>query len=198
MLPPDPGPKPERVNLKPDCMVYEIAGFIVKEAAACAKILEAFQGTQLYREAYPTGDYSTKYLNPLMPGDYNLPKIETKSIHSAEQWDKIKEQWEQSNAATVQWEAINKVYQKALKERAATSNSVWDQIRDARSDSYNREQLRLEFARYLDLAEGNRSIAYRFLEKAKGTELADFPELQGEFCPPVCGIDLATQDSGDE
>jgi hypothetical protein len=198
MLPPDPGPKPQRVEMNPDCRVYEIAGFMVKEADAAAKILEAFQGAQLYREAYPSGDYSTKYLNPLLAGDYNLPKIETKQIHSAEQWDQIKGSWEQSKAATTQWDSINTLYQKALKERAATSDSVWEQIRNARSDRYSRNQLREEFARYLDLADGNRGIAYRFLEKAKSTALADFPELQEEFCPPVCGIDLAEQDSGDE
>lgn len=181
MLPPAPGPMPTKTMLEPDANVFEVAGFLTMDSAHASRILDAFNSGILYKESCPGSDYNTKYLEPLTADKYGKPKIETKTVHSAEQWDKIKDSHQAFAGNKADWEKINKVYQEALKGRATISDDVWQQIRDARGHSYEREQIRAEYSRYLELAEGNRQIALNFLTKVK--DLTEFPDLQAEFAP---------------
>lgn len=183
MLPPSPGPMPQKEIPEPDATVFEIAGFFTMDGEHAARILAAFNSGPLFKESYSGSDYNTKYLEPLNADKYNKPKIETKTSHSPEQWDKIKDLVTAYNSEKSEWDTIHKTYSAALKERAAITKDVYERIREARQRSYDRDCLRNEFARYLELAENNRQIALNFLEKVK--DLSDFPELRDEFCPQV-------------
>lgn len=181
MLPPVPGACPVKVTPAPDANVFEVAGFLTMDSTHATRILDAFNSGELYKESYPGSDYGTKYLTPMSNDQYSKPKIETKTVHSAEQWDKIKDSHQAFVGEKAAWDKINKTYQEALKGRSSISEDVWQQIRDAREHSYDRERLREEFGRYLVLAEGNKQIALNFLEKVK--DLSDFPDLILEFTP---------------
>lgn len=183
MLPAHPGPEPNRVDLKPDATAYEIAGIFTLNADHAAKILEAINLGQIYKESYPGGDYNTKYLTPLLQGDYSMPKIESKIRHSAEQWDKIKGPYKEYTARKSVWEKLNKEYQGAITSRASINKNCWEFVLEARDHASQREVFRQEFKIYLDLAEGNPQIAFGFLTKVK--DLSDFPELKEEFCPSI-------------
>jgi len=148
------------------------------DAEHAGRILAAMITGPLY-----SMEYGEKNLKPLKEGGYSFPEIKVKKAHSPEQWDRIKESVQAFETSKKEWEAINKVYQNAVKERQSIINAVRDAISDARDNNYSREQLRSEFARYLVLAEDNRHIALNFLEKTKGSTLDQFPELREEFCP---------------
>lgn len=181
MLPPAPGAKPSIAMAEPDAQVFEIAGIFTMDSEHAIRILDAFNSGALYMESYPGSDYNTKYLEPLTSDKYGKPKIETKNIHSPEQWDKIKAEYAQISGKLKEWEKIDKEYSSALKERTSITDDVYGAILEARQHSYNRDCIRADFARYLELAEGNQRIALNFLEKVK--DLSDFPELKTEFRP---------------
>ena len=189
MLPPPPGEKPAKKMLKPDAQVFEIGGFLTRSAEHAARILMAFNSDQLYKERYPGNDYSTKYLEPIDSDRFDMPKVETKTYHSAEQWEGIKDSHKEYAAVQNAWDKIDKEYQNALKNRKKITDAVWEKISEARDRAYNRDRLREEYAKYLVLAEGNRQIALNFLKKVK--DLSDFPELTEEFCPPMIEMEVA-------
>lgn len=181
MLPPSPGPEPKKVTAAPDVTLYQIAGQNTLDHDHAKRILDACNSAPLFETSNPRNDYQTVYLTPLTEKSYNRPKIETSSAHSPEQWDKIKNDFTSFSERKDEWDAINKVYQAAVKERQQITDDVYSKISDARRHAYEREQLRLEFNRYLELAEGSKSIALKFLLKVKS--LNDFPELMEEFEP---------------
>lgn len=181
MLPPDPGPVPSLPELQADTQCYEVSDVLVADPDHAARILSAIMSGPLYKTEYPRNNYELRYLVPLGQGDYNYPKIKPVQYISPELWDKHKEHVTSLSVRKGEWDALKKAYDAAYKERDAIVKDVYERISDARQHAYDREQLRTEFTRYLELAEGNRSIALKFLEKVK--DLDKFPELRGEFCP---------------
>ena len=180
MLPPSPGPKPTNELPDKDATVYDVAGCLTLDKDHAAKILEAMTGGRLWSEGYEGRSYDVKFLQPISSSDYHYPKITTRTIYSIERWNEIKDRVSKHTATLQAWEAKDKEYTKAAKERCAIHDRVWNCVADAREHAEQREQLRREFARYLELAEGNRHIALNFLQKAKSLE--EFPELVEEFC----------------
>lgn len=180
MLPPDPGPKPTMDIPKPDIQAYGVMGFYVLDPEHAGRILTALNSGTLYNEEYGRG--STKYLSPISNGSYHAPKIDAKMFHSVELWDSIKGEQTAFAEQEKEWEIRKKIYDKAAEERSQHTEAVWEHVGNLRSHAWQREQLRNEFKRYLDLAEDNNKIALAFLKKVK--DLSDFPELEEEFCPP--------------
>jgi len=183
MLPPDPGPKPTKDIPKPDAQAYAVAGFYVTDAEHAGRILAALNSGTLYATEYGRSS-SIRYLSPITNDSYQTPKMELKAFHSAELWDSIKDDQSAFGELEKEWERRKKEYNKAVEERSKLTESVWEHVGDLRSHAWQREQIRDEFKRYLDLAENNNKIALAFLKKVK--DLSDFPELEEEFCPPQC------------
>ena len=188
MLPPSPGPEPAKVTASPDATLYKVAGQNTLSSDHATRILDACNSGQLIETNNARNDYQTIYVSPMLDKDYNRPKIETSQVHSQEQWDTIKDNFTNYADRKSEWDVHNKLYQSALKERREISDSVYAITADARKHSYDRDNLRNEFAKYLELAEGNRKVALNFLTKVK--DLADFPDLQEEFANPVAVEDF--------
>jgi len=183
MLPPHPGPEPSKVTASPDVTLYTVAGQKTLDSDHAKRILDACNSAPLFETSSARNDYQTVFLTPLTDRSYSAPKIETSQVHSPEQWDRIKNDFTSFSERKDEWDVIDKAYKNALKERQSITDDVYSKISDARRNAYEREQFRTDFARYLELAEGNRSIALKFLEKVK--DLDKFPELRTEFCPVV-------------
>jgi hypothetical protein len=183
MLPPDPGPKPTKDAPPPDAQAYEVAGFYVLDADHAGRILAALNSGTLYTTEYGRNS-SIKYLSPIGNGSYHAPKVEAKMFHSAELWDSVKGDQSAFAETEKEWERREEIYNKAVKERSKLTEAVWEHVGNLRSHAWQRERIRDEFKRYLDLAENNNKIALAFLKKVK--DLSDFPELENEFCPPQC------------
>lgn len=181
MLPPAPGPAPKKDFPEPDAQCFAVGGILTRDSVHAARILEAISSGELVETTYAGSDYNNRYLKPLRQSDYNYPKLSTETYRSPEQWDSIKDDHSSFATRKAEWDRIDKEYSSALKERATITDDVYGRIREARQHSYDRERLREEFARYMELAEGNRQIALNFLEKVK--DLSEFPELREEFCP---------------
>jgi hypothetical protein len=180
MLPPDPGPKPTKDIPEPDVQAYAVAGFNVLDADHAGRILTALNSGTLYNIEYGR-NYDVKYLSPITSGSYHAPKVEVKSFHSAELWDSIKDTQSAFAEQEKEWNRRKEIYNTAVEGRAKLTESVWEHVGNLRSHAWEREQIRGEFRRYMELAENNSKIALAFLQKVK--DLSDFPELEKEFCP---------------
>lgn len=179
MLPPHPGTAPPIEKCKPDINVYTVAGVYFGTAEDAARVLDAIFAASVI---YKTDGYSDdKRFIAMQPGDYYFPKIEPEKAVSAESYAAWKEECKAVKEQMDEYKRAKSAYDSVYKERESIVKSVFDAIRDARQRSYDRDRLREEFTRYLELAEGNKTIALNFLKKVK--DLSEFPELEAEFCP---------------
>lgn len=191
MLPPEPGMKPTKQLPEQDAVVFTVGGHMTLSADHAQAIFAALTSGQLYDESYEGRFYEIKFLEPIIQTGYHAPKIESKRSYSAERWNQIRADVSEYTAKLAEWEKKNEEYQKALKSRSTIHERVWDRIMTARNHASDREQLRREFERYLELAEGNRRVALNFLEKVKF--LGKFPELREEFCPGAPEAEMQAQ-----
>lgn len=181
MLPPHPGPAPFVEKCKPDIDIYTVGGVYCATAEDAARILDAIaNATTIFK----TDGYSDdKRYIAIPPGDYYYPKVEIEKGISATAYAA----WKDQNAGLKEligaYKEQRSTYDDAYKSREEIVQRVNNFISDARRNSYTRDCLRADFARYMELAEGNRRIALNFLEKVK--DLSDFPELKEEFCPDM-------------
>lgn len=179
MLPPAPGPAPVKNVPALDAKAFEVGGVLVLDSEHAARILDALTSGKIYKV-----EYGEKNVKMLKEGDYSFPEIKVKSVRSPEQWEIIKADVKKYESDKKEYDRFAKTYTDALKERQSIIDTLRNAIEDASERHYGRERLRTEFARYMELAEGNRQIALNFLDKAKGGTLSEFPELREEFCPP--------------
>lgn len=178
MLPPHPGPAPDKIKVEADTKVFEIAGYLVLDTDHAGRILDALNSGVLYREEIANFDYSLKHLT-LIYDDYYAPKITAKNILSPELWDSVQKSHAAISSQLKQWKIINDEYQSSLKEREAITTQVWDHIESVRAIVCEKENIKNLFSQYLKLAEGDKSIAMNFLEKVK--QLDSYPDLKEEL-----------------
>jgi hypothetical protein len=183
MLPTPAGIKPVANTPAPDITAFKIAGFYTLDAAQAERILDAINSGIVYESKYQGSDYSCCYLSPITVDSYYFPKIETAQFHSAEQWDRIKDDRASIASKLKEWEELDNAYSDALNKRADISDDIWEYVGAVRAKAREMDTLRNDFKRYLELAEGNKRIAFNFLKKVK--DVYRFPELEEEFCGEV-------------
>lgn len=177
LLPPRPL-EPDKVNIEPDITAYEIAGLCLLTAEEAGRILEAINTCSIYTSTYVPG--ANCYDKKLIPVDaYTKPKIETKRFYSMEYWDKVKSQKEAYASTKRIYDEDKKKYDEAYSKRSETASCVWEFIDAVREENRVKDYLTAEFNRYLELTDGNKTIAMRFLKKAHNVD----DELTQELVP---------------
>lgn len=171
LLPPHPGPKPQKTTAPPSTTAYEISGRFVLDTDHATRIMEALASGPLFTSTYPNSDYYTKYLVVA-----DTPSVTTCKIYSPEEWLAIEAEYKTYADRLKVWESFNTEYTEALKGRTRISDNVYEAIADARSRINKLQRLREELARYLVLAEGDRIIALKFLGNAH--DVSRYPEFQ--------------------
>ena len=178
MLPPDPGPAPTLSMPPMDTKVYEVVGVLVMDSEHAGRILDAITSGPLFKT-----EYGSNYLIPHKESDYSFPEIKTKSVYSQEQWATIAPAVKEHETAKKEYDRTARDYNEGIKARKDITDAVNSAIRNASDCEYERQTLRREFARYLELAEGNKNIAMNFPTKAKSYMQQDHGELVQELCP---------------
>jgi hypothetical protein len=123
-------------------------------------------------------DLTAEQLN-LMIDRACAEEVEPRSIHSMEQWEIIKDYVKAYCEVKTARYIETRVYKEAANARESIVKKHRQVVADARCDADTRDRIREEFARYLVLAEGNRTIALNFLLRVNTLE--HFPELKSEF-----------------
>jgi hypothetical protein len=169
--------KPDDYKPKPDLTVYTVGEYTFKTAEEAGRVLEFLQAFTLYKTEYIHGSGLTKRLIPT--NDYSKPKVEIVEVFSPEHWDKVKSDHVKYESENSKYEADMKEYNNACSGRSDIAEGVWEVVNNARNEQRNKERLTAEFNRYLGLADGNTTIAMRFLVKAHQVP----EELAEELCP---------------
>jgi hypothetical protein len=99
-------------------------------------------------------------------------RLETKAVRLAHK------------AAKDEYDRQHGIYREILDKRAEVGDELRERYWTALRRQRDRDEHRRHFARYLEMANGDQSIAYRFFERSYTSALNDFPELRAEFEPP--------------
>lgn len=179
MLPPNPGPPPVAEK---DVVVYKVGGFKTTSSEHASCIMKAVVEGPLVKTVYDH-NYKDPYIVQIVQDDHDYPKVETELRYSAELWDVIKTGLEKFESCKVEYSRLDKAFKEALAARSDIDDRAWGQISEARTRRNDREEIRSQFARYLELAENNTTVAMNFLLKARPAICGEYPEMIEELCP---------------
>lgn len=177
-LPPKPV-EPQKPEYETDLAAYSIGSWYFIDHTAASAAYAALTAGTLYDDVYHNGNFKT--LKVVEPKDYGYPQLKTEKFISNELYAQIGAELEAYDMKKKEYDADKKMYDKAYEGRKHIVQAVYEAISEARNNQITRARLREDFARYLNLAEGNATIALNFLLKAKPEIEEDYPELLDEF-----------------
>jgi hypothetical protein len=105
--------------------------------------------------------------------------------YSVAKWEEIKGEMLAYSEAKSRWDEEKKEYDEAVKARSRVTEWVWEKIAEVREAERQRERFAALLARYLDLADGDETVARKFLLDAhpeaeeflpKETEVRELPK----------------------
>lgn len=170
---------PNKSSAIPDITGFAVGGIFFKEAEHAHQMLNLLETLESYSIEYlPGGDYRCKGLK--LNTDYS---VSTDKFFSPEHWEECRNQQRALIEAEKEYGEAKKDYDDAINERSNTYSWIWDRVYEVRAAERDRQRVRDEFGRYLELAEGDRGIAMNFL-KARRTVDSDLEsELMGLVSP---------------
>lgn len=158
LLPAEPT-EPVKPDAKEDQTFYGVAGLYFETAEAAAEVLAVI-------DKHKTYDYDYKSFGKVAkPGrSYYANEVSSTKMFSVGYYDQHRKALEQYEAAKKAFESDKKRYDEAVSARRATVEEVWDIVSRAREIKSEREQIQRSHDRYLELAKGDKEIAFNFLQ----------------------------------
>jgi hypothetical protein len=185
MLPEIP-PKPVAPVVVPDTKVYEVAGHCVPTLLDAQVLLAAFVQVQTLDYKYNTRLETTAgtcYVHEVR--EYNQgTKIERKPAMTQELYNTNKLAIESYNTEKAEYDRIYSKFTKAKESRSNIIQAITDSCIEARQYVRQFEQYKKDFLRYVELAEGNKQIAWNFITKANPDLAEEYPGLEAELVTP--------------
>lgn len=180
LLPPQPEPPP-KPTFGPDMdwfTIRELSSSILfhcpNAVAEVIKLINDLHATS--KRFLPGSDYSAYRLD-----DLDQLTIDKVPIYSEEHWSKCANAHKKYIEAKKIYDDHKAAYDRIVKDRAKTAQSVVDYINQVKQVASERLKLKDTFQRYLILADNNPEIAMNFLEK-----VADIPDdLRAEILGEV-------------
>jgi hypothetical protein len=154
---------------KPDREVYRVDGTFFVHRAHAEQVASLATSFSRYRPNYAGNDYSTMKVQP----DPDPVEVRVQLCFSEEFYNTRAAAIEAHDEAHRSYVAGRRTYDDIVQKRLDIRRPMQARISHARNRTYKCTRLRAEHERYLDLAEGNRRVAARFLAAA----YADAEEL---------------------
>jgi hypothetical protein len=163
LLPPMPvePPKPEA---EPDKTFYGVADMWFATAAEAAEVLAVVSKHQQYTYDWRGNHYVAK-----RGAAYNGEDVRTKKMFSPEHYEMHRKELEKYESDKKLYDSEKKRYDEALGKRGDTTQDVWDIVSKARDIKSERGQIKRTYDRYLEIAKGDKEIAFSFLTTSMGT-----------------------------
>ncbi len=164
--------------IEPDIEAFTVSGFHFLDRAEAEKVCDLVNSLQSRRDSEYVSYHSSAYERKLVPAEpENVGRASFYSdTHYANKRALIKQtarEKEDYKKAQKEWESYDEA-------RRAYAEEITNRVEQANAAVYEKNRIRADFARYVELAQGNKDIALNFLKKAYG-EIS--PELQGELNP---------------
>lgn len=178
LLPEHPGERPT-LDVACDATVYELPSLIFLDVAEATRLLEAAQScVSLVEITYMPGPGYKKQVRERSV--LSSLKLSTEQVYSARVAGTMKTRILAAEQAKSDYDKALTDYEDARIKREAVAVVILDRISEARVRRDRQERLTREYKRYLELAEGRRSVAANFLRSAH----ADAPELLPDLFAP--------------
>lgn len=162
LMPPDPGREPTKPAYQPDVTLHACGGFLFFDAETAARVADVVNGLRRAETKYVSGPRYEKTAHI----ETDPVRLTTEKVYSPELWDQIKNEVNDYGERKQSWDARVKEHTEASKARDKVTAWIREKIEQVRDDDYQRERYTRELARYIELAEGDREMAVRFLFKA--------------------------------
>ncbi len=181
---PDEPVKPAPPVFTPDTQVFNVGSYLhftdEDEAAKVAQVINGCVSRVDTEWTHIPGGSGYGGASKMGNRPDQLTVSPTK-VFSEALYSSIRQDLETAKEAERQYDRDRKEYDKVREARDKATEWMRERIADANDAQYKRERLRNEFHRYLDLADSNREIAWRFLCNAH----SDAERMVPELAPPI-------------
>lgn len=167
---------PEQPKVAPDKTVYYIEDLVFEKIEDAIKVKDIAAKMDLINYKYLSGP---GYNRTCVKREYPL-NVASTSVYSEPYWNKIKDIKIKYDKEKAEYDREKTNYDKVNKERESIITEVWSAVDDALTEQRTINIYRKKFEEYLKLAEGNRAMAFKFLNSTY-PDVADFPFLVDEF-----------------
>lgn len=183
---------PPVVNFEADVKIYTVGHHLhfatMEEATRVADAIQANNPIELDYLSTPSGAPSHAVSRRRSTSE----SVTVQDAFSAERAAALKDDMAGAQKAEAVYQAAKKEYDRAVNERESYADDIRGKVADAWETHNRRESRRRDFERYLQLADGNREIAARFLANAH----RDAQDLLPELFVFAAGETLPTKDTG--
>lgn len=162
LLPPEPGPAPEKPKAEPDVEVFTVGDINFKTIEEANEVARLANGLDRYALAYVSGPGYEKKVTP----DRDDVTIETSRHYSPERYEEVRDDLDAYQEAKREHFWRQTAYRDAERERQQVRDWIRERVSDVRQTEAERQDMRARFERYLDIADGDRATARRFLSEA--------------------------------
>jgi hypothetical protein len=156
--------EPEKPTAEPDKNFYGVSGLWFATAAEAAEVLAAITKHQPYTYEWRGNQYVAK-----RGAQYQGDEVSTKKMFSPEHYETHRKVLEKYEADKKLYDSEKKRFDEALGKRSENTQEVWDIVSRAREIKSERAQIQRTYDRYLELAKGDKGIAFDFLNTSIGT-----------------------------
>lgn len=164
LLPKPPGGEPHKPNVVGEQVAHHVnAEMLFFNEADAREVLELIRSKARADEYYLGGNWQGP--RGVKPEDPNQGSMEAKRFWTPEQFATHKLVQETYQTAKSKWEAEDKEYREAQKDRETAVQRVDSRLEDAYEKQRRAQSIRDTWAQYLELANGNQGIALGFLLK---------------------------------
>jgi hypothetical protein len=163
--------EPQKVSVEADVEIYEVCGVVTTDIDHAARILTAAESGTLHKTDYDYG-VGSEFTRLVPMSEYQKPEIKSRKVFSAGKWDEVRNAVNAYKTAKIQYEKDKKEYDEVASERSEISDRIWETVSEARNEEYRRERIKVDYDRYMQLAENNKTIAMNFLKRDKCARLS--------------------------
>lgn len=178
LMPPPVGPAPEAVEAQHDMKVYQVAGVYFSTMEDASRVADAMNSCRRLTTEYARGG---SYRDKVAKVADAPESVTTEPVYSQAMWDSVRQKVTAYNEAKSAWEKRRDEYNKAAELRARVTAWISERIERVHEAEIERRRCEAEFARYVEIARGDRAMAREFLVKAR-PEAAQFIAPIAEAC----------------
>lgn len=177
LVPPDAPTPPEKQAPAPDVTAYKVTdtGILLTDMQEAERLRDLLNSLKTRgKDGYSWPSYRS-YFKP--HDTTELAAIEPVRIHSEARAAQVKHELDAHAAASEEYKKASAEYDKNINRREEVAKSIYARRREVSRADRRRQELLREFDRYLPLADGNRTVAARFLGRAHGDASELLPDL---------------------
>lgn len=165
----EPEPK---IEVLPDKTFYKVGDWMFDDADVADEIREKVASARRFRGGYSWSDNSAKL--KAEPDESDI-KVEQVKLFSPEHYQRFQAEIRAQQVRLDAWQRTQEEDKKAIDKKSGVYNAVWKEVNAAREKIRETKRLDVAFGKYVELADGNRQMARKFLLKAEHLDSTWYP-----------------------